>query len=79
MKINLLERKKNQDQTNSYYIQTPRKEVIFFGSILESLEGWCNYTTFDKNQSIVLVDVAKDYIDVFERLLEQIEAHVFED
>jgi hypothetical protein len=49
------------------------------GSILESLEGWCNYTTCDKVESVLFVDVAKDYIEQFEKLLTNIEQFDFID
>lgn len=77
MKIKQVKKVVNQDQTNSYYIQVPRNEVIFMGSILESLEGWCNYTTCDKTESVLFVDVAKDYIEQFEKLLTNIEQFDF--
>ncbi|HOD54766.1 MAG TPA: DUF4911 domain-containing protein [Candidatus Cloacimonadota bacterium] len=77
MKLNLLEKKENPDQSNSYYIQIPREEVIFMGLILESLEGWCSYTTLDKKKSILLIEVIKDYKSDFERLLDCIVKHDF--
>ncbi|MBP7563600.1 MAG: DUF4911 domain-containing protein [Candidatus Cloacimonetes bacterium] len=77
MKLNLLEKKENPDQSNSYYIQIPREEVIFMGLILESLEGWCSYTTLDKKESILLIEVIKDYKSDFERLLDCIVKHDF--
>jgi len=47
------------------------------GLILESLEGWCSYTTLDKKESILLIEVIKDYKSDFERLLDCIVKHDF--
>jgi len=47
------------------------------GLILESLEGWCSYTTLDKKESILLIEVIKDFKSDFELLLDRIISHDF--
>ncbi|MCK9330144.1 MAG: DUF4911 domain-containing protein [Candidatus Cloacimonetes bacterium] len=53
-----------------YHILIPPKELILFGYILESLEGWAFYTTIDTKNSILLVEVIKDYVNDFKLLID---------
>ena len=55
-----------------YHFQVPPKEVVYLGYILESLEGWAFYTTIDDKASIMHVEVIKDFINDFEKLLVRI-------
>jgi hypothetical protein len=73
MKLQILEKRQNPDQSETYLIQVPRENVIHFGSILESLEGWVHYTTSDKKESILTVEVIKDYRVKFAELLGMIQ------
>ncbi len=50
-------------------IEVPREELIYLGYILESFEGWCNYTTPNKSEPFLQVDVTADYIDDFNKLI----------
>jgi len=61
--------KENKDKV--YHIYVPQKEVILFGNILESLEGWVFYSTIDSKHSIMLVEVIKDYVSDFDLLLDK--------
>ena len=58
-----------------YNFIIPPKELILFGYILESLEGWAFYTTIDNKRSILLVEVIKDYVNDFKFLLEKLKNH----
>ncbi len=58
-----------------YHFIIPPKELILFGYILESLEGWAFYTTIDNKRSILLVEVIKDYVNDFKFLLEKLKNH----
>jgi hypothetical protein len=55
-----------------YHIYVPRSGMIIFGYILESLEGWAYYTTIDVERSILYVEVMRDYVGDFGRLLERL-------
>jgi hypothetical protein len=55
-----------------YNIQIAPKDMILFGYILESLEGWAFHTIIDKNNNILHVEVMKDYIVDFDKLLDRI-------
>ncbi len=59
------------DGTFRFQIGMKNRQLIKFGYILESLEGWCNYTTPEKTKPILQVDVAPDYISDFNELLKQ--------
>ena len=61
--------KLSDTQDKIYHIFVPQKEVILFGNILESLEGWVFYSTIDNKESILLVEVIKDYVDEFDKIL----------
>ena len=54
-----------------HFIVSP-EHVVYFGYILESLEGWAFYTTIDAQASIMHVEVIKDYIRDFEKLLSKL-------
>lgn len=54
------------DGTLRFLIKMSKDKLIKFGYILESLEGWCNYTTPEKTRPILQVDVAPDFIKDFE-------------
>jgi hypothetical protein len=46
--------------------------MIIFGYIIESLEGFAFHTLIDKENSIMHVEVVKDYITDFEKVLSRI-------
>lgn len=60
-----------------YHLYIPPKEMILFGYILESLEGWAFYTTIDSKESILLVEIIKDYVSDFEQLLNKMRTFNF--
>ena len=59
------------DGTFRFQIGMKNRQLIKFGYILESLEGWCNYTTPEKTKPILQIDVAPDFIEDFDALLKQ--------
>ncbi|MCL2064906.1 MAG: DUF4911 domain-containing protein [Candidatus Cloacimonetes bacterium] len=65
----------NQDKI--YHIQVLPKDVIIFGNILESLEGWAFYSTIDSKNSIMLVEAIKDYVSEIEKLLDKMKRYDF--
>ena len=70
MKFLIADRKTLNDGTHRLKIQVPREELVYLGYILESFEGWCNYTTPVKSRPIMQVDVAPDFIDDYMELFE---------
>jgi hypothetical protein len=50
-------------------LEVTDKERIYLGFILESFEGWCNYTTPQKKQPVLQIDVVPDFWNAFMELL----------
>ena len=69
MKFSIADRKTLNDGTHRLKIEVPREELIYLGYILESFEGWCNYTTPNKREPFLQVDVTADYINDFNKLI----------
>ncbi len=69
MNFEIKERQQLEDGTERFLIQVQKDELIYLGYFLESFEGWCNYTTPDKNQFILQVDVTHDYVKYFNDLI----------
>jgi hypothetical protein len=70
LNIKILKDFEMPDGTKRFNISVQDKERIYLGFILESFEGWCNYTTPIKSKPIMQVDVAPDYVSDFEKLYE---------
>ncbi len=69
MKFKIKETLLNDDGTKSFIIHLEKKDLVFFGYILESFEGWGNYTTLTHDGYIVLkVDVSPSFISKYEEL-----------
>lgn len=73
MTFQLVESTINNEGVRSYLLNIPDVERIYFGYILESLEGWCYYTGFGKNNSLMRVDVMPAFINDFETLLTKLQ------
>ena len=58
------------DGTERVIIKVASEELIYLGYILESFEGLCNYTTPNKNEPFLQVDVTADYINDFNKLIQ---------
>lgn len=69
MNFSISDRETLGDGTKRFIIKVPREELIYLGYILESFEGWCNYTTPNKNEPFLQVDVTPDYLDDFNKLI----------
>ena len=69
MKFSIADRKTMADGTERFKIKVPREELIYLGYILESFEGLCSYTTPNKNEPFLQVDVTSDYIVDFKKLI----------
>ena len=70
MNIIILNHIKLPDGSKRFNISISNRERIYLGYILESFEGWCNYTTPVKSRPIMQVVVAPDFIDDFMELFE---------
>lgn len=70
MEIQILAETGLQDGSTRFNIGVSDGERIYLGYILESFEGWCNYTTPIKEKPILQVDVAPDFLNDFKILFE---------
>ena len=70
MKFSVAGRETLGDGTERLMLNVPKVELVYLGYILESFEGWCNYTTPDKNEPFLQVDVTSDYINDFNKLIQ---------
>jgi len=53
-----------------YLLYVPPENMIVIGYIIEGLEGWAFHTIADKEKSILQVEVIRDFVDDFERVME---------
>ena len=58
-----------------YQISVKPSDMIVFGYIIESLEGWAFHTLINKEKSIMHVEVMKDYIYDFMFFLDLLKTH----
>ena len=79
MKFSVANRETLADGTKRLMLNVPKEELIYLGYILESFEGWCNYTTPDKNEPFLQVDVTPDYIDDFNKLIQALSEWNYEE
>ena len=68
-----------RDGTKRFMLNVPKEEFIYLGYILESFEGWCNYTTPNKNKPFLQVDITPDYIDDFNKLIQALSEWNYEE
>ncbi|MBT3755196.1 MAG: DUF4911 domain-containing protein [Candidatus Cloacimonetes bacterium] len=69
MKFSVADRKTLPDGTTRVMLDVPKEELIYIGYILESFEGLCNYTTPNKSEPFLQVDVTNDYLNDFNKLI----------
>jgi len=75
LNIKIIKEFYNHSSDKIYHLYVPPEQVIYFGYILESLEGWTFYTTIDNKNSIMHVEVIKDYINDFLLLFEKLNSN----
>lgn len=69
MRFDILHRKVLDDKTYRIDVEIDTSQLMYFGYFIEAHEGWCNYTTINKNPTVVQVDITPDFIDEFLELL----------
>jgi hypothetical protein len=69
MDIKIIHECRLTDRTKRLHIKIPFSELVYFGFFLESFEGWCNYTTINKRENIVQIDISPDFISETEELI----------
>jgi hypothetical protein len=69
MQITTLSENILPDGVIRYLMEIPSGNFLYVGFLLESFEGICLYTTPDRNQDILQIDVVPDYKEEFQDLL----------
>ena len=57
-----------QDGTKRINYSVQPSELFYFGYLLETLEGYCNYTTVKKEE--LQVDVVPDFFEEYKAIIE---------
>jgi len=70
MDINLISEEILPDNTSRIILKIEAKDLFYFGYIIESFEGWCNYTTIKKNEPFLQLDITPEYLNSVKELLE---------
>ncbi len=69
MKFKIITRTVNTDNSVELVLFTPKEEVIVLGYILESFEGWFNYSTIDQRKQLFRVNIMKDFVSNADEIL----------
>jgi len=59
------------DGSTRYIIRVLPAQLVYFGFFIEAFEGMCLYTTPQKGQPLLQVDVVPDYLQQFQDVLAQ--------
>jgi len=59
-----------EDRTNRIILRVAPEDLVYLGYILESFEGWCNYTTIQNNEPLLQIDMTHDYVDCTKELIQ---------
>ncbi|MFO7896149.1 MAG: DUF4911 domain-containing protein [Candidatus Cloacimonadales bacterium] len=51
-------------------LEVKNSQLIYVGFFLEAFEGFCNYTTPQRKKPLLQVDIAPDYIESMQEILE---------
>ena len=71
MNLKILSEKITVAGDKVYQIQIPPAQMIYFGYIVESLEGWAFHTIIDKKENLLHLEIIKDYVNDFEKIFEK--------
>jgi hypothetical protein len=69
MNLNIIKTEILEDKMKRIIVKIPLNELIYFGYFIEAFEGWCNYTTVNKHEQLVQIDISPDFIEETEELI----------
>ena len=69
MKFRIINEEVLPDSTRRLRVEIDKKDLIYMGYILESWEGFCNYTTIYREKAYLQIDVMPDFYKVVKELL----------
>lgn len=61
------------DDVHRFILEIKESDKVILGYVLESLEGWCNYTTPAQDRSKFQIDVMPDFYADFQKILAAIQ------
>ncbi|MCK4358453.1 MAG: DUF4911 domain-containing protein [Candidatus Cloacimonetes bacterium] len=63
------------DEATELIVQTNSTDLQFLGFILESFEGYCNYTTIDKEKLLLKIIIPKDFKKDVEKIIDHLRSY----
>lgn len=78
MQIDIVSEKILDDDATELIVQTNSTDLQFIGFILESFEGYCNYTTIDKKKMLLRIIIAKDFKQDAEEIIDYLKDYVYD-
>ena len=63
------------DEATELIVQTNSTDLQFLGFILESFEGYCNYTTIDKEKLLLKITIPKDFKKDVEKIIDHLRSY----
>ena len=70
MQFELISEEILSDDSKRIILKVEPDDLLYLGYILESFEGWCNYTTIKKGEPYLQIDVSPDYVNSIHELLD---------
>jgi len=78
MQIDIVSERILDDETTELIVQTNSTDLQFIGFILESFEGYCNYTTIDKKKMLLRIIIPKNFKQDVEEIINYLKDYVYE-
>ncbi|MBC8312933.1 MAG: DUF4911 domain-containing protein [Candidatus Cloacimonetes bacterium] len=73
MQIQKISEKIQSDNSSEVIIKTNGMDLQILGYILETFEGYCNYTTIDKKNMKVKITIPKDFRSEIKKILKYLQ------
>ncbi|MEA3475889.1 MAG: DUF4911 domain-containing protein [Candidatus Cloacimonadota bacterium] len=78
MQIDIVSEKILDDEATELIVQTNSTDLQFIGFILESFEGYCNYTTIDKKKMLLRIIIPKNFKQDVEEIINYLKDYVYD-
>jgi len=78
MQIDIVSEKILDDDATELIVQTNPADLQFIGFILESFEGYCNYTTIDKKRMLLRIIIPKNFKQDVEEIINYLKDYVYD-
>lgn len=78
MQIDIVSEKILDDEATELIVQTNSTDLQFIGFILESFEGYCNYTTIDKKKMLLRIIIPQNFKQDVEEIIDYLQDYVYD-